>query len=421
MSLTAFVGDRELAILIDNAEHMLEACGRLARAVLEHAPGVRLLVTSREPLGIDGEWVWRVPSLPTPEADATAAGVLRSDAGRLFDERARQARADFRVTDDNATSVARICRRLDGIPLAIELAAARARIMTPERIAAGLDDRFRLLTGGPRRSVPRQQTLQSSVEWSHALLDADEQRAFRRLAVFSGGFTLAAAEAVIVDDALAREAVLDLLTRLVDKSLATSEETGDQLRHRLLETIRQYAHDRLSESGELSALRDRHLAWCVELAATAEPELTSSHQLPALHMLEREHDNLRAAFDWAYASKAGSSLWSLAGNLAHFWVLHGHFAEASQTIERAAAVGDDVPMNEQLAGRWASVVHDVLLGSFRACRARSARRARAGAPVSRRPDPHPGALHARGGRDVLRRPHRPRPPPGGRCPGHRAR
>ena len=363
-ALAAFVADRDLVILIDNAEHLLDACARLCRFVLENAPGVRLLVTSREPIGIDGEWVWRVPSLPTPETDAAVDGVLRSDAGRLFEERARQARADFRVTDDNATAVTRICRRLDGIPLAIELAAARVRVISPERIAAGLDDRFRLLTGGPRGSVPRQQTLQSSVEWSHELLGTNEQLAFRRLAVFCGGFTLAAAEAVIADDELPRAAVLDLLTRLVDKSLIISEATGDQPRHRLLETMRQYAHDRLSESGELETLRDRHLAWCVDLAANAEPELTSSHQVPSLYMLEREHENLRAAFDWAYASRAGRSLWSLAGNLAHFWVLHGHFAEASHTIERAAAVGDEVPLDEQLAGRWASAYTTFFSGRF---------------------------------------------------------
>lgn len=364
VALTTLVADRELVILIDNAEHLLAACARLGRALLQNAPGVRLIVTSREPIGIDGEWVWRVPSLPAPEAGATVDGVLRSDAGRLFDERARQARADFRLTDDNAAAVTRICRRLDGIPLALELAAARVRVMTPERIATGLDDRFRLLTGGLRGSIPRQQTLQSSVEWSHALLGADEQVAFRRLAVFSGGFTLAAAEAVIADDELESAAVLDLLTRLVDKSLVTSDATGDQPRHRFLETMRQYAHDRLSEADELETLRNRHLAWCVDIAAKAELELTSSNQVPSLHMLEREHENLRAAFDWAYASKAGRSLWSLAGNLAHFWVLHGHFAEASQTIERAAAVGDEVPMDEQLAGRWASAYTTFFSGRF---------------------------------------------------------
>ena len=363
-ALTTLVRGREILIVIDNAEHLLDECASLASAVLEEAEHVRLLVTSREPIGINGEWVWRVPSLSLPDEGSAVATVRESDAARLFEQRARQVRADFQITDDNASAVTGICRRLDGMPLAIELAAARMGSMSSERIAAGLDDRFRLLTGGRRRAVPRHQTLQASVEWSHSLLEPNERAALRRMSVFVGGFSISAATSVVTSADLDIDDALDVLTRLVDKSLVVADGSGDEPRYNLLETIRQFAHDRLADAGEIETTRDRHLAWCVMLAAEAEPELTGPGQHAWLHRLEREHDNLRAALDWAAASGDGASLWSVAGNLPLFWVLHGHFIEAGETIERAISIGVDVPIRNQHAGRWASAYTAFFAGDF---------------------------------------------------------
>ncbi len=354
-ALVAAVDGRSLIIVLDNAEHLLDPCAELASAILTRTTEARLVVTSREPIGIDGEWSWRIPSLDLPSAM------------ELFARRGRRVRPDFTVSDDNAADVAQVCRRLDGLPLAIELAAARLRMMSPARIAAGLDDRFRLLTGGGRRTVARQQTLQSSVEWSHALLDEQEQVAFRRMAVFAGGFTIEAAEAVLADDALDAFAVLDLVTRLVDKSLVLAEPGADEGasgRYRLLETMRQFAHDRLGTADEVGLVRDRHLSWFTSLAARAEPELTGRHQHQWLDWLEADHDNLRAAADWAAARGDGEALWSLAGDLPLFWVLHGHFDDARLVGERARSIGADVPVDQQVDGRWGSAYSALYSGAY---------------------------------------------------------
>jgi predicted ATPase len=247
----------ELLLVLDNCEHVLDAAAVLADTVLRAAPRVRLLATAREPLAVGGEVTWRIPSLALPaEGERDPERLGASDAIRLFVERAAAARDDFALDAETAPAVARICRRLDGIPLALELAAARVRALSVERLAEGLDDRFRLLTGGARTSLARQRTLLASVEWSHDLLDDDERVLFRRLSVFASRFTIEAAESVAADDALDPLVVFDVLARLVDKSLVV--HAGE--RYRLLETLRQYAQGRADEAGELKPLRDRHLA-----------------------------------------------------------------------------------------------------------------------------------------------------------------
>jgi len=248
----------ELLLVLDNCEHLLGACAELADAALRAGSRVRVLATSREPLGAPGETTWQIPSLALPPEDARdPERIGESEAVRLFVDRARAARPDFRLDAGSAPAVARICRRLDGIPLALELAAARVRALSVEQLAAALDDRFRLLTGGARTVMARQRTLLASVEWSHTLLDEDERVLFRRLSVFAAPFSLDAAEAVAADHELDRFAVFDIMARLVDKSLVM--HAGD--RYRLLETLRQYALERAADAGELAELRDRHLAW----------------------------------------------------------------------------------------------------------------------------------------------------------------
>jgi predicted ATPase len=237
-TLLRFVGDSRMLLVLDNCEHLLDASAELAVALLGACPAVTLMATSREPIGVAGEVSWRVPSLS-----------LADEAIELFADRARQVRPDFRLTDDNAPIAAEICVRLDGVPLAIELAAARVRVLSLTEIRDSLHDRFRLLTGGARTAVRRQQTLRASVDWSHALLTEPERILFARLAVFMGGFDLAAAEAVAGGGEVERFQVLDLLTLLVDKSLAVTESASGPTRYRLLEAVRQYALEKLCESG----------------------------------------------------------------------------------------------------------------------------------------------------------------------------
>src|SRR6516165_2636347 len=254
------LANARVLIVLDNCEHLLEASARMAEALLHRCPGVVVLATSRAPLGVGGETTWRVPSLslPTELRLEPVEAVAQSDAMRLFIDRAVKVRPNFTVTSENAPAIAQICYDLDGIPLAIELAATRVRVLGVEQIAAGLGDRFRLLTGGARSAMPRQQTLRASVDWSHELLSDDERMMFRRLAVFAGGWTLDAVEGVCAGDGLDRLAILDLLSSLVDNSLVVADDRGTSVRYWLLETVRQYALDRLSESGERMSFRDRH-------------------------------------------------------------------------------------------------------------------------------------------------------------------
>jgi predicted ATPase/class 3 adenylate cyclase len=266
-ALQSQLRDRRLLVCLDNCEHLLDASAELAGVLLRSCPQVSVFATSREPLGVPGETIWRVPSL------------VEDEALRLFGERAARVVPGFTVDDDNETTVRTVCRRVDGIPLAVELAAAWVRVLAPEQILSGLDDRFRLLTGGSRGVVARHQTLAASVDWSHDLLGEGDRRVFRQLAVFAGGFTLDAARAVCDPEPGAEADVLATLARLVDKSLLLVEEQDGRARYRLLETIRQYAHSRLQATGETAVSRDRHLDHFLEFAEAAELGLESASEI----------------------------------------------------------------------------------------------------------------------------------------------
>jgi predicted ATPase len=338
--LSGYLETEPALVVIDNCEHLIAGAAAFVHRLLRSAPGTAILATSREPLAVEGEVTWRVPSLSLPPAAyETVEALGLYDAVRLFIERAVQADPGFRVSNQNAPAVAQICQRLDGIPLALELAAARVRSLTPERIAAALDDRFRLLAAHRRGVVPRQRTLLASVDWSHELLVSEERVVFRRLGIFAGGFTLDAADSVAGFDPVPDHATLDLLTRLVDKSLVQPDDRG---RYRLLETIRQYALDRLADAGETEGLQERHLAWAGNLARTLESEATDAHPA-ALDELECEHANLRAALEWAAAAGRQDRALEIMGSLAFFWAQHGHYREAagweSRLLESAGAPG----------------------------------------------------------------------------------
>jgi non-specific serine/threonine protein kinase len=362
-SLAEHLHRRGLLLLLDNCEHLVGAVATLAEALLRTCPDLRILATSREPLAIEGEATWRVPSLAFPDlprAHATlpARALAEYEAVRLFVERARVAMSAFALDQQNAPTVAQICARLDGIPLAIELAAARVRALSVEQIAARLDDRFRLLTGGSRTALPRQQTLRGAVDWSYDLLAKPEQALLRRLAVFAGGFTLEAAERVASSESRVASGTDDdslLITRyalldLVDKSLVQVEPGGDgERRYRLLETLRQYGLEKLAEHGELAAARDRHRDYFLALAREAEPRLTGPEQIVALRELEREHDNFRAALAWCFpaATPPGEAAapetdpeggMQLVVALIWLWVMHAHLSEGRRWLEQALAV-----------------------------------------------------------------------------------
>jgi predicted ATPase/DNA-binding CsgD family transcriptional regulator len=336
-------------VVMDNCEHLIAGVAALAHRLLRSTPGTAILATSREPLAVEGEVTWRVPSLRLPPAACETPDALGLyDAVRLFIERAAQADPGFRVSNQNAPAVARICQRLDGIPLALELAAARVRSLTPERIAAALDDRFRLLAAHRRGVVARQRTLLASVDWSHELLGPEERVVFRRLGIFAGSFTVDAADSVAGFDPVPDRAILDLLTRLVDKSLVQPDDRG---RYRLLETIRQYALDRLTDAGEAEGLQERHLAWAGNLARTLESEATDAHPA-ALDELESEHANLRAALEWAATAGRRDQALEIMGSLAFFWAQHGHYREAAGWESRLLE-GTGAPASRAVArARW---------------------------------------------------------------------
>ncbi len=322
--LTQYLADQDVLLVVDNCEHVVDSAARLVAELVRSCPRVTTLATSREPLSVSGEIAWRVPPLSLPgEERQSVNGLLASEAARLFLDRAIEARPSFHLDEGNVATVAAICTRLDGIPLAIELAAARVRALNPDRILDGLSDRFRLLTGGDRTALPRQQTLQASVEWSHELLTDAERVLFRRLATFSGGFRLEAAEAVCAGDPLESWRVLTLLSDLVDKSLVVFD--GD--RYRLLQTVHDFARGQLVGSGEAETVRNRHLAYFLSLAESASTELERALHTKVLLSLEQDHDNLRAALGWAFDRHDTETALRLVVALALFWTVHGHYSE----------------------------------------------------------------------------------------------
>jgi predicted ATPase/DNA-binding CsgD family transcriptional regulator len=311
-----FIGDRHMLLVVDNCEHMLDASADLFVDLLGSCPRLTLLATSREPIGVTGEVGWRVPSLS-----------LADEAIELFSDRAHRVRADFTVTDHNVAVVAEICRRLDGLPLAIELAAARIRALSVNDILDSLHDRFRLLTGGSRTAVRRQQTLRASVDWSHALLTEPERVLFRRLAVFLGGFDLDAARFVCGDADVERYQILDQLTLLVDKSLVVADDSGTGTRYHLLETVRQYALEKLGESGEADVVRARHRDHYTSLAATLQAPAGGDND-QRIDQFEIEIDNFRGALGWSLENSEIEPALVLTSSLEPLWLIRGRMREA---------------------------------------------------------------------------------------------
>ena len=307
-ALAKFVADRRILVVLDNCEHLVDACALVTRRLLGAGPHARILASSREPLHVAGEAIYPLQPLavPDPYGSFKRQALEGFAAARLFIERATAAQPAFVVSDDNAMAVAGICQRLDGIPLALELAAARVRSLSVEQISARLSDRFRLLTGGDRTALPRQQTLRALIDWSFDLLTPQERVLFRRLAVFAGGFTIEAAEAVGEAGDLDGTDVLSLLTNLVEKSLVTMDAGGE--RYRLLETVRHYALDRLASSGEADDTRTRHLAFYVALAEAARPELVGPRLAYWVGRLDAERENLLAAHAWCDGADGGGDL-----------------------------------------------------------------------------------------------------------------
>jgi predicted ATPase/DNA-binding CsgD family transcriptional regulator len=352
-ALCDYLGEKQMLIILDNCEHLVDACARMADRILHAAPNTRILASSREALGIGGELTYRVPSLGLPDLShlPPVESLDQYEAVRLFIDRATSAVSTFTVTNENAPAVAQVCHHLDGIPLAIELAAAKVRVLSVEQIAKRLDDRFRLLTGGSRMALERHQTLRAAIDWSYNLLPPDEQVLFRRVSVFVGGWTLEAAEFVCEDASVKSEDILNLMEQLINKSLVISEEVQHESRYRMLETIRQYANEKLIESGESDALRERHLKYFLDLAEAAEPKLEGKEQGQWLSQLELEHNNLRAALDWSETGEPGTeSGLRLAGALWLFWKIHGYFTEARSRLERLLAKGNDAPAGVRAKG-----------------------------------------------------------------------
>nr|WP_221308871.1 BTAD domain-containing putative transcriptional regulator [Nocardiopsis mwathae] len=334
--------EREALLILDNCEHVIGSAAAFAHRVLGECRWLRILATSREPLGITGEALWPVAPLPLPAEDAAPGAIESAPAVRLLRDRAGAVRRELATDVRALPTMARVCRALDGMPLAIELAAARLRTMSLGQLADRIDDRFRLLTGGSRTALPRHRTLRAVVDWSWELLTDAERAVLRRLAVFSGGASLEAAERVCSGDGVEARQVLELLTTLTEKSLVVAEGDGVP-RYRMLGTIREYAADRLAEAGESESARQAHLAFFTELAETAEPHLRRAEQLEWLAALESEHGNTSAAMRGALAAAEAHGAMRLAAAAGWYWWLGGHKAEGSELIMAAAATPGDVP------------------------------------------------------------------------------
>ncbi|WP_370182031.1 protein kinase [Rhodococcus wratislaviensis] len=366
--LVEFLVPRELLLVLDNCEQVVAAAAKLAETLLRACPRLRILATSREPLGIGGESTLLIPPLPVPDPDHLPKGLPRNDAVTLFAERGAAAVPGFELTEDNKVTIARICQRLDGLPLPIELAAARLRAMTPDQILQRLTDRYLLLTRGSRDAPSRQQTLRMCIDWSYDLCTPAEQRMWAQLSVFAGSFELEAAEQVCgSDDA---EDLLDTVTFLVDKSILTREESGTAVRFRMLETVRAYGREKAQESGDYTELRRRHRDWCERLAVEAESEWISSRQLELIARLGREQPNIREALDFCVSDSPESGL-RIAAAMYPFWLSRGLFREgrrwlgrllpgqpAEPSVDRAkalyagsvlAGVQGDIPVSDTLA------------------------------------------------------------------------
>jgi predicted ATPase/DNA-binding XRE family transcriptional regulator len=345
-TLASVLKQRQLLFVLDNCEHLIEACAQLADTLLRACPGLHILTTSREALGIVGEVSRRVPSLSAPPLDAllSVEQLTQFAAVQLFVERANAVGSDFVVTEHNAAAVARVCQRLDGIPLALELAAARTRTLGVNQILDRLDSSIGLLVGGSRTAATRQQTMRATLDWSYGLLGHAERTLFRRLAVFAGSFTLEAVEAVCTGEGVARPETLDVMTGLADKSLVLADAESDEARYRLHEIVRQYARERLDEADETTAVRIRHRDWYLSLAEQALPELTRADQRLWYRRLTADYDNLRLALEWNRVDPDGAEAeLRLASALGRYWDIHGPRREGRKWIEGALARGPSAP------------------------------------------------------------------------------
>jgi predicted ATPase/two-component SAPR family response regulator len=362
-AVAEYVGEHQVLVVLDNCEHLAGATALLTENLLAACPALTVMATSREALGVEGELNWQVPplSLPKTGTAVTAAGVAASDAVKLFEQRAQLVRPSFRVTDENAAEVASICQRLDGLPLAIELAAARMRILSSAQLSERLDDIFALLVGGARSAHPRHQALRATLDWSHDMLDAEERAVFRRLATFAGGFTLEAAERVAAGGDIKPASMLELLTRLADKSLVRVEHARDDSRYHLLVTIRDYARDRLAEAGESDPVRRAHLGYFTELVETAAARIDGDEaggnglELE-LDRLDTELPNLRKAYEFAAETDDPVAALRIAGRLDRYAYLRGRYHEIRQWMDAAVTSYPDAP---------AELRAKVLLGSGR--------------------------------------------------------
>ncbi len=328
---------QQALVVLDNCEHLIKACSELAGQLLSACPRLEILTTSREPLGITGEIIWRVPSLSLPDAQRPprADEIIAYEGIRLFLERARAVKPEFSITDQNARVLAQICERLDGIPLALELAAARVQMLSVNQIAERLGRRFELLTQGSRTELPRHKTLNATIDWSYDLLSEMERDLFRSLSIFVGGWTLEAAEAVCPGPRIEQGQVLELLSRLVDKSLVIVEERDGIARYRMLETIREYALEKQTRSSDTSSLRARHMEFFLKLAEASQPRLFSVGWVPLSERLDAEYENLKAAFEWSLENGRAESAMRLAIALARSWHPRSYLADAEFWLSKA--------------------------------------------------------------------------------------
>lgn len=339
--LVEYFKDKTLLLVLDNCEHLVETCAVFAEMLLQRCPQVKLLATSREELGVPGEQTIRVAPLGLPPEETLLPDLELYPAVQLFIERASRARPGFDPTDGNRAVIADICRRLDGIPLAIELAAARVKVLSLKQIAERLQDCFSLLTGGPRTVIPRHQTLQAAMDWSYDLLSDPERALLCRLSVFSGSWTLEAAEEVAAFGEVSKPAVLDLLTHLVDKSLINPVPAGSVMRYGMLVTVRQYSLNRLRERGETGDVHRRHADYFTRLAERADLGLRDANQVESLALLDTEHDNIRLALGWALDAGAMDIALTLVGNMGWFWFMRGHWVESWRWLTWALKLSPD--------------------------------------------------------------------------------
>lgn len=355
-SLIRFLREKHVLLVLDNCEHLITSCAQLASDLLTQCAHLKILTTSREGLGITGETTFQVPVLSFPMlGHLSQLQTLREfESVHLFAERAAAANPELPLTQQNAFAVTQICQRLDGVPLAIELAAARVKFLTLEEIAKRLDDRFALLTQGSRTALPRHQTLRALVEWSYDLLSEEERVLWRRLSVFLGGWTLEAAEAICSDDVLRKLQIMELLSHLVDKSLVIVEDQNGSTGYRMLETIRQFGQEILQSSGENDTIGAQHLTYFLALAERASARLLTVEQKKWFANLDADYGNLRSAFSWAIETDITAAL-RLAIALAQYWEVRGYINEGRIALERALQSDQSVPVDIRANGlRWQS-------------------------------------------------------------------